>query len=67
MLGSLEREMLVSSMTDFFYQVFGSVTWHAGQSDLESISSESNRRRPPPRPPRFLTQWLPSRLRAPTP
>ncbi|KAJ4454577.1 hypothetical protein PAPYR_10659 [Paratrimastix pyriformis] len=41
MLGSLEREMLVSSMTDFFYQVFGSVTWHAGQSDLESISSES--------------------------
>ncbi|KAJ4454588.1 hypothetical protein PAPYR_5441 [Paratrimastix pyriformis] len=67
MLGSLEREMLVSSMTDFFYQVLGSVTWHAGQSDLESISSESNRRRPPPRPPRFLTQWLPSRLRAPTP
>ncbi|KAJ4452942.1 hypothetical protein PAPYR_12730 [Paratrimastix pyriformis] len=41
MLGSLEREMLVSSMTDFFYQVLGSVTWHAGQSDLESISSES--------------------------
>ncbi|KAJ4452781.1 hypothetical protein PAPYR_12956 [Paratrimastix pyriformis] len=35
MLGSLEREMLVSSMTDFFYQVLGSVTWHAGQSDLE--------------------------------
>ncbi|KAJ4453654.1 hypothetical protein PAPYR_11823 [Paratrimastix pyriformis] len=85
MLGSLEREMLVSSMTDFFFQVLGSVTWHAGQSDLESISSESkdglptplrsplcvllrsrppsgtrlhrNRRRPPPRPPRFLTQW----------
>ncbi|KAJ4453767.1 hypothetical protein PAPYR_11684 [Paratrimastix pyriformis] len=163
MLGSLEREMLVSSMTDFFYQVLGSVTWHAGQSDLESISSESseelpmsmrfggpaassnrslkpsdssrhttsmsgcrptscittpprqlgggpphprsppspkslsgskkgraanplrsplctpavpapsgtrlhiNRRRPPPRPPRFLTQWSPSRLRAPAP
>ncbi|KAJ4456722.1 hypothetical protein PAPYR_7931 [Paratrimastix pyriformis] len=42
MLGSLEREMLVSSMTDFFYQVLGSVTWHAGQSDLESISSESS-------------------------
>ncbi|KAJ4452972.1 hypothetical protein PAPYR_12690 [Paratrimastix pyriformis] len=47
MLGSLEREMLVSSMTDFFYQVLGSVTWHAVQSDLESISSESVRK---PRP-----------------
>ncbi|KAJ4453229.1 hypothetical protein PAPYR_12345 [Paratrimastix pyriformis] len=42
MLGSLEREMLVSSMTDFFYQVLGSVTWHAGQSDLER--SHRNRR-----------------------
>ncbi|KAJ4453412.1 hypothetical protein PAPYR_12111 [Paratrimastix pyriformis] len=111
MLGSLEREMLVSSMTDFFYQVLGSVTWHAGQSDLEvshrnrpphlaalllrkSLSGSKkgraanplrsplctpavpapsgtrlhiNRRRPPPRPPRFLTQWSPSRLRAPAP
>ncbi|KAJ4453228.1 hypothetical protein PAPYR_12344 [Paratrimastix pyriformis] len=48
MLGSLEREMLVSSMTDFFYQVLGSVTWHAGQSDLE----RSHRNRPPhPRSP----------------
>ncbi|KAJ4455258.1 hypothetical protein PAPYR_9852 [Paratrimastix pyriformis] len=46
MLGSLEREMLVSSMTDFFYQVLGSVTWHAGQSDLESISSESSEELP---------------------
>ncbi|KAJ4452780.1 hypothetical protein PAPYR_12955 [Paratrimastix pyriformis] len=26
-----------------------------------------NRRRPPPRPPRFLTQWSLSRLRAPAP
>ncbi|KAJ4452992.1 hypothetical protein PAPYR_12666 [Paratrimastix pyriformis] len=42
MLGSLEREMLVSSMTDFFYQVLGSVTWHAGQSDLRV--SHRNRR-----------------------
>ncbi|KAJ4452399.1 hypothetical protein PAPYR_13467 [Paratrimastix pyriformis] len=27
----------------------------------------TSNRRPPPRPPRFLTQWSPSRLRAPAP